>query len=319
MAPRRAATASFTCDGLLRDVRGREAVLLHHDLDRRRRAEATLDADHGAERADVAVPAQRHAGLDRHAREDRRRQDRVAVRRGWASNSSHDGRLTTRAATPSPGEQPPAPRRPRETSEPVAIRITSGCPRRRRARSAVARRRRAAGQDRQRLPREQQRHRPALSSRPARPRPSRSRRGRITRGCGIARSEAACSTGWCVGPSSPTPMLSWVKTKIDAQLHERREADRRAHVVGERQEGGREGDQAAVERDAGRDRGHGVLADAEVEVAAGVAPVAADRPLAVVGLAAGLEVARALERRVGRGVEVGRAADELGHTGRERV
>ena len=29
---------------------------------------------------------------------------------------------------------------------------------------------------------------------------------------GMARREATCSTGWCVGPSSPTPMESCVKT-----------------------------------------------------------------------------------------------------------
>ena len=39
--------------------------------------------------------------------------------------------------------------------------------------------------------------------------------GRITSRFGIARSEARCSIGWCVGPSSPTPIESWVKTKID--------------------------------------------------------------------------------------------------------
>ena len=42
--------------------------------------------------------------------------------------------------------------------------------------------------------------------------------GRITTRRGIARSDAACSTGWCVGPSSPTPMLSWVKTKIECSF-----------------------------------------------------------------------------------------------------
>ena len=31
---------------------------------------------------------------------------------------------------------------------------------------------------------------------------------------GMARSEASCSTGWCVGPSSPSPIASCVKTKI---------------------------------------------------------------------------------------------------------
>ena len=31
----------------------------------------------------------------------------------------------------------------------------------------------------------------------------------------MARSVASCSIGWCVGPSSPTPIESCVKTKID--------------------------------------------------------------------------------------------------------
>jgi len=33
-----------------------------------------------------------------------------------------------------------------------------------------------------------------------------------TRRPGMARRAARCSMGWCVGPSSPTPMLSCVKT-----------------------------------------------------------------------------------------------------------
>ena len=36
--------------------------------------------------------------------------------------------------------------------------------------------------------------------------------GRITCRPGIARSVARCSTGWWVGPSSPTPTESWLKT-----------------------------------------------------------------------------------------------------------
>jgi len=36
--------------------------------------------------------------------------------------------------------------------------------------------------------------------------------GRMTASWGIARSSAWGSTGWWVGPSSPTPILSWVKT-----------------------------------------------------------------------------------------------------------
>ena len=30
----------------------------------------------------------------------------------------------------------------------------------------------------------------------------------------MARNEASCSTGWWVGPSSPSPIASWVNTKI---------------------------------------------------------------------------------------------------------
>ena len=29
---------------------------------------------------------------------------------------------------------------------------------------------------------------------------------------GTMRSDMSCSTGWWVGPSSPTPMESWVQT-----------------------------------------------------------------------------------------------------------
>ena len=35
--------------------------------------------------------------------------------------------------------------------------------------------------------------------------------GRITVSFGIARIAARCSTGWCVGPSSPTATESWLK------------------------------------------------------------------------------------------------------------
>ena len=38
--------------------------------------------------------------------------------------------------------------------------------------------------------------------------------GRQTSRPGISRSDAACSIDWCVGPSSPRPMLSCVKTWI---------------------------------------------------------------------------------------------------------
>ena len=32
---------------------------------------------------------------------------------------------------------------------------------------------------------------------------------------GVERRAVSCSTGWCVGPSSPRPMESWVNTKMD--------------------------------------------------------------------------------------------------------
>jgi indolepyruvate ferredoxin oxidoreductase alpha subunit len=38
--------------------------------------------------------------------------------------------------------------------------------------------------------------------------------GRQTSMRGMTRSEARCSIGWCVGPSSPSPMESWVSTKM---------------------------------------------------------------------------------------------------------
>ena len=39
--------------------------------------------------------------------------------------------------------------------------------------------------------------------------------GRQTSRFGIRRSDAACSIGWCVGPSSPSPIESCVSTKIE--------------------------------------------------------------------------------------------------------
>ena len=38
--------------------------------------------------------------------------------------------------------------------------------------------------------------------------------GRSVINPGMARSEASCSTGWCVGPSSPSPIESWVKIQM---------------------------------------------------------------------------------------------------------
>ena len=79
-------------------------------------------------------------------------------------------------------------------------------------------------------------------------------------GPGIARSDASCSTGWWVGPSSPTPIESCVKmwiTGISISAESRIGA---ARVVGEDQEARPERPQLR-ERQAVRDRRRRVLAD----------------------------------------------------------
>lgn len=58
---------------------------------------------------------------------------------------------------------------------------------------------------------------------------------------------------------------------VDGQLRESGHAHGGAHVVGEDQEGGARAAVEAEVRDAVKDGPHGVLADAVVEVAAGVA------------------------------------------------
>ncbi len=89
------------------------------------------------------------------------------------------------------------------------------------------------------------------------------------------------------------------------QLHQRRQPHRGPEVVGEDEERRDERPHPAVQRDAVRGRGHRVLADAEVQVAALVGP-ASDGGLAG-------------EQRVGRGGEVARAAEQLREPRREGV
>ena len=92
--------------------------------------------------------------------------------------------------------------------------------------------------------------------------------GRMTCRKGIARSVASCSTGWWVGPSSPTPTESWVNTKTTLAWLMRRQAHRRAHVVEEDEERAAGGEHAAVHGHADHRRAHRVLAHAEVDLAA---------------------------------------------------
>ena len=142
---------------------------------------------------------------------------------------------------------------------------------------------------------------PASSTRPSRPRRRGGRRG----GWAWRAGEARCSTGWWVGPSSPRPMKSWVITWMTRHAHQRREADRRAAVVGEDQEGAAVGDHPAVQRHAVHRRGHAVLAHAVVDVAAGVV--------------AGRRTGHALDEGVVGAGEVGRAADHLRDGGDETL
>ena len=81
------------------------------------------------------------------------------------------------------------------------------------------------------------------------------------------------------------------------RLHDRREADRGAHIVGEHEERAGVRDEPAVHRHAVDDVAHGMLPYAEVDVSA----VSLARP----------EVTVAVEMRVVRGCEVGRAADQF--------
>ncbi len=96
------------------------------------------------------------------------------------------------------------------------------------------------------------------------------------------------------------------------QLLQRGQADRRAHVVGEDQEGRAVRDEAAVRGQAVDDRAHRVLAHAEVQVAAGPARAAGVGALDLLRVGGGhrVEVAQADEVGERGRVEVGRAAHQ---------
>ena len=130
----------------------------------------------------------------------------------------------------------------------------------------------------------------------------------------MARREASCSTGWCVGPSSPRPIESCVQTYSDGHAHEGAEPDRGALVVGEDQERAGERPGPPVQGDAVHDRRGGVLADAEVQdPAVGVALPRRGGP------GRRDERGRAFDRGVVRLGEVGGAAPEFGHDRADRV
>ncbi len=97
-----------------------------------------------------------------------------------------------------------------------------------------------------------------------------------------------------------------VREHIDrALLHQRREPQRAAHVVGEREERRAVRDDAAVQRHAVQDAGHAVLADAEVQVPARAVEAR--------------ERARLVDEGLGRAREIGRAAPQLRQVRGQRV
>src|ERR1700747_891387 len=83
---------------------------------------------------------------------------------------------------------------------------------------------------------------------------------------GMARKPASCSTGWCVGPSSPKPIEPGVKIKMGGSLHRRGEPHARLHIVAEIEEGRAKRAQPrhvhAID-----DRAHAVFAHPEMQVA----------------------------------------------------
>ena len=89
------------------------------------------------------------------------------------------------------------------------------------------------------------------------------------------------------------------------QLHHRSETDRRTHVVGEDQKCRAERQRAAMRRQAVQDRPHGMLAYAEIEIAAGIAPDALYRALLVAYRhSGGLEVSQQRKCGMSRWIQI---------------
>ena len=211
-------------------------------------------------------PAERAPRLDRQHR-DSRRQDRPRNSSDWSSNRSQLGRLTTRAATPASAScraapthtatSLPVPRRTtlgivgvdddaraRSTAEPSVVtsmfwrlRISAG--------RAVVTDSVHPGVDR--LVRVGRADHVQTGDRP--------QRGQLLDGL-VSRAVLADADG-VVG-----------EHEADLRLGQRRQPDRRLHVVGEDEERAADGEDAAVLGHADHRCAHGVFADAEVDVAA---------------------------------------------------
>ena len=175
-----------------------------------------------------AVPAEAHRRLDRHAHRPRRqhaaavllvlrreqllaghrhhpRPDPLRLQRGRAHPARSRPPTRWRSGSPAAAPRPrPAHRRPR------AVRFCRECF----VRTVRRFCRVSASTDGVRSLASASSHASAVSTVSA---------GRKTFRFGVARSIARCSTGWCVGPSSPSPIESCVKHIDDPHPHQRRE------------------------------------------------------------------------------------------------
>ena len=245
---------------------------------------------------------------------DRRRQDRVAVRLRPAPRTAPSRGATRRGSGCRPPRASSAAAKASCSSDPVADedelrarpprRVAQHVPA---ATHALARLLGRAGQHRELLAGECQRHRPVAPLDGQRPggRRSRWRRpaGRTT-GSGSPAAPRSARPAGGSGRPRRGPTESCVQTSMTCSPAS---ADRRtdaAHVVAERQERGVVRDEAAVVGDAVGDAAHRVLADPEPEVAAGLV---------------GAEVRLALDVGQVRLGQVGGSAEQLGHRPGQRL
>ena len=198
-----------------------EAELLLQLLERRRGAER-VHADDAARRARRSAPSRgsRPARPQTRAVTDG---GSTASRysAGCSSNSSHDGMLTTRLRTPFLRELLVGGHAQRDLAaggqeQHLGLAVRARRPARRRPCASPDGRRRTSCGRASAAPAASG-SAPAGSWRNCRitrqaSATSLASPGRIVIRPGIARSDSSCSTGWCVGPSSPTPIESCVKT-----------------------------------------------------------------------------------------------------------
>lgn len=95
------------------------------------------------------------------------------------------------------------------------------------------------------------------------------------------------------------------------RMHQRSHADGGAHVVGDEEESRSQRQEDAVRCQSVDDGAHGVLAHIEVQLVPGAAPAASVAALRIfTGVTWRVEGDLPLQRRVGRGIQIARAAEE---------